>query len=266
MQHKRPMDEHALILCARCGPAMLILYFIGMIIAGQFPVLSPAMSAQELADYYRHNTDTIRLGMIIAFLSTALYLPFTAVISAQMRRMEGSSPILTYAQFAGGMGGLVALLLPMVLLIVAAYRPERPPEITQAIHDTAWILVVIILNSYCVQYFAFARAVINDNNFSADPIFPRWIVYVNYMTGLSFFIDVMLAFYKTGPFAWNGLVGLYIAATCWAIWFFTMSHVLIKAIRKQAHDEREEFALHAATAQPPARPAPRAAFAMDGAN
>jgi hypothetical protein len=257
------MDEHALILCARCGPAMLILYFVGMIIAGQFPVLSPAMSAQELAAYYQHNTDQIRFGMIIAFVATALYLPFTAVISAQMRRMEGSTPILTYAQFAGGMGGLVALLLPMVLLIVAAFRPERPPEITQALHDTAWILVVIILNSYCVQYFAFARAVINDNNFSAEPIFPRWIVYVNYMTGLSFFIDVMLAFYKTGPFAWNGLVGLYVAATCWTIWFFTMSHVLVKAIRRQAQLEREEFGLQAITREQSPVPTGHAALVAE---
>lgn len=240
-QPNRPMDEHAQILCAKCGPAMVCLYFIGMIIAGQFPVLSPAMSAQELATYYQTNTDMIRFGMIIAFVATALYLPFTAAISAQMRRMEGSSPVLTYAQFAGGMGTIVALLLPMVLLIVAAYRPERPPEITQALHDTAWILVVIILNSYCVQYFAIARAVINDNNFNPEPIFPRWIIYVNYMTGLSFVIDVMLAFYKTGPFAWNGLVGLYMAATFWGIWFFSMSYVLIKAIRRQAELERQEF-------------------------
>jgi len=264
MQSNRPMDEHTLILCARCGPAMVIIYFIGMIIAGQFPVLSPSMSAQELADYYRHNTDTIRFGMVISFLATALYLPFTAVISAQMRRMEGSTPILTYAQLAGGMGGLVALLLPMVLLIVAAFRPERPPEITQTLHDTAWILVVIILNSYCVQYFAFARAVINDNNYSAEPIFPRWIIYVNYMTGLSFFIDVMLAFYKNGPFAWNGLVGLYIAATFWGIWFFTMSHLLVKAIRRQALLEREELGLHPVSQQP-SPPAGRPALAAGGA-
>lgn len=71
---------------------------------------------------------------------------------------------------------------------------------------------------------------------------------------------------KSGPFAWNGLVGLYIAATFWAIWFFTMSHVLVKAIRRQAQEEREQFALDTSTQQTTIKPAQRAAFAIEGAN
>jgi hypothetical protein len=230
-----------MIMCARCGPAFVILFFSGLIISGQFPVLSPNMTPGQLAAYYRTDTNLIRSGLLISFVSSALYLPFTAVISTQLRRMEGSTPILAYAQFAGGMGTIVALLFTMSLLIVAAYRPERAPEITQMLHDASWITNVITLNTYCIQYAAIARAVIKDNEYGEEPIFPRWIIYINYLTGLSFIIDVMLAFYRTGPFAWNGLLALYVPATFFGVWFFSMAHVLTKAIRKQAQLEREQY-------------------------
>jgi hypothetical protein len=183
----------------------------------------------------------LRTGVLLSFVATALYLPFTAVISTQLRRMEGSTPILAYTQFAGGMGIIVALLLTMCLLIIAAYRPERAPEITQALHDASWITNVITLNTYCLQYAAIARAVIKDHEYSDDPIFPRWIIYINYLTGLSFVVDVMLAFYRTGPFAWNGLLSMYVPFTCFGAWFLSMHYVLVKAIRKQAQQEREQF-------------------------
>jgi hypothetical protein len=241
MTTPRPLDEATLIMCARCGPAFVIIFFAGLIISGQFPVLSPNMAPEQLAAFYRTDTNIIRSGLLISFVASALYLPFTAVISTQLRRMEGSTPILAYAQFAGGMGTIVALLLTTSLLIIAAYRPERAPEITQALHDASWITNVITLNTYCIQYAAIARAVIKDNDYSDEPIFPRWIIYINYLTGLSFIVDVMLAFYRTGPFAWNGLLALYVPATFFGAWFFCMAHVLTKAIRKQAQLERVQF-------------------------
>lgn len=237
---EKPMDENALIFCAWCGPAFLLIYFGGLVIAKQFPALSPSMSAEQLAHFYQSDTNLIRTGLVIAFLGTAFYLPFSAVISSQIRRMEGSAPVLAYAQLIGGAGGLVNFLIPMMILILAAFRPYRSPEITQTLHDLAWLIMVILLTSNCVQYFAIARAVIKDHEHSAEPIFPRWIIYLNYITGLSFFIDVLLAFYKSGPFAWNGLLCLYVPAVIWTMWLFAMAYVLTKAIRRQAQLERGE--------------------------
>jgi cellulose synthase/poly-beta-1,6-N-acetylglucosamine synthase-like glycosyltransferase len=238
MRPARPLDEAAMMMCVWCGPLFMVLMGSGLMIAHQLPVLSPNMTPEQLALFYRTHTNAIRTGILISFVSTALYLPFTAVISTQIRRMEGSTPILAYAQFAGGMGTIVALLFTMSLLIVAAFRPERAPEITQALHDMSWITNVITLNTYCIQYACIARATIKDNEYSDDPIFPRWIIYINYITGLSFVVDVMLAFYKTGPFAWNGLLALYVPFTCFGAWFICMAYVLTKAVRKQAREER----------------------------
>jgi len=241
MRPKKLMDEAALIFCARCGYVFVVVYFGGLILGGQFPVFSPSLPAEYVANFYQTNTNLHRVGVVIAFLGATFYLPFQAAISSQMHRMEGSAPILTYVQLAGGIAtACINFLIPQLFLITAAFRPGRSPEITQMLHDFAWITMLIILNTNCVQYFAIARAVIRDNETSDEPIFPRWIVYVNYIVALSFFIDVLVAFYKTGPFAWNGLVSLYVPATIWVAWFFAMVHVLVKAIRRQAQLERGE--------------------------
>lgn len=233
-----PIDESVLIFCARCGPLFFLLYFAGQMIAGLVPVLPADLSAEQLANFYRSNTNMIRVGLCIAFVSAAFYLPFTAVIAAQIRRTEGSTPILTYIQLAGGLGtGFLNFLIPMLCLLTASFRPERSPEITQAFHDFAWLTMVIILNTNCVQYFAIGRAISRNHQLSDDPIFPRWIIYVNYVTGFSYFIDILIVFYKTGPFSWDGVVALYVTSVLWIIWIFSMAHVLVKAIRREAELE-----------------------------
>lgn len=243
MKSAKPLDEQALLFCAWCGPIFAVVYFGGLILAGQFPVFSPSLSAEEVANFYQTNTNWHRVGQVLAFLGATFYLPFQAVMSSQIRRMEGSSPINTYVQLSGGIAtACINFIIPQLFLITALFRPERAPEITQMLHDFAWITMLIILNTNCVQYFAIVRAVIKDNELNAEPIFPRWIIYINYLTGLSFFIDVLVAFYRTGPFAWNGLICLYIPATIWVAWIFAMTNVLIKAIRRQAQLERGEMA------------------------
>jgi hypothetical protein len=52
-------------------------------------------------------------------------------------------------------------------------------------------------------------------------------------------------FFKDGPLAWNGLVGIYIPLTAFVIWFVCMSTVIHKNLTKQiaeaANQSPKEF-------------------------
>jgi hypothetical protein len=49
----------------------------------------------------------------------------------------------------------------------------------------------------------------------------------------------MIIFFKTGPFAWTGVIGFWIPAAVFGVWYIVMTVVLLRAIRDEAAaDER----------------------------
>ena len=70
-----------------------------------------------------------------------------------------------------------------------------------------------------------------------QPVFPRWVGYFNFWVGLLFVPGGMITFFKSGPFAWNGIIAFWIPASVFGTWFLVMTPMLLKAIQQQARDE-----------------------------
>ena len=92
------------------------------------------LSAAEIAAWFAHDTVGKRIGLFIAMLGTSLNDCFYAVISAQMRRIEGART-LVYAQLAAAACTVLEIILPLMLWQGVAYRPERDPVVTQALNE-----------------------------------------------------------------------------------------------------------------------------------
>jgi hypothetical protein len=58
-----------------------------------------------------------------------------------MARIEGNMSALAYLQLFGG--ALTVMVVPMsaAFRIVAAFRPERDPTMTQMLHDLGWLTI-----------------------------------------------------------------------------------------------------------------------------
>jgi len=221
------------IVCVWAGILCPLFLFAGLWPAMKFiPPLNPAASAAEIATIFQNNTNGIRLGSIFIMIAGALYAPFTAVIAAQMRRIErGSTPVLTYSQLAAGAASCLLFIIPGLAWTIAAFRPERPPEITQAFNDFAWIFVVMPFVLAEVQNICFGAVIISDKR--TTPLFPRWLGFFNFWIALSFIPGGLTTFFKTGPFAYNGLLAFWIPAGTFGPWFIVICVYLIKAIRRQ---------------------------------
>jgi hypothetical protein len=50
----------------------------------------------------------------------------------------------------------------------------------------------------------------------------------------------LMIFFQSGPFAWNGLFGIWIPFIDWGIWFGVTSYLLIKSVKRQAVPEENE--------------------------
>jgi hypothetical protein len=222
-------------LCVWCGPVLMGVFFVGVIVAHWFPPPSPNDSALQTALFYKEHATGIRFGALLIGLAGALLGPFVAVISAQLRRIEGPSSALAYLQLGMGALGTAFFTIPTFFWMAAAFYPDRDPEITQALHAAGWLPLVAAIFPAIVQNTAIAIATFTDKR--PDPVFPRWVGYLNIWVAFLFLPSGLVLFFKTGPFAWNGIFTFWLAATVFTIWLVTMLVVLLRAIRQQEAEQ-----------------------------
>ncbi len=227
------MRQGTEIACAASGIGFLVFYIVGWwFIAGFVPPHAPVMEAGELADRYRQNTGTIRFGIMLAMIGAGLVLPFAGVIAGKLRRIEPDTHVLAFTQLAAAAVTSVILLLPTVLWTAAAFRPERNPELILLLNDFAWLLLLMTFSPFLVQFTCIGLAVLSDR--SEPPVFPRWVGYFNIWVAVLAVPGGLVTFFKTGPFAWNGLLAFWLPVVAFVIWFVVMFFVLLRAIRTRA--------------------------------
>jgi len=230
------MNTKNQLLCTWGGPAFLTLFAIGWwFIAWFVPPPSPNASAVEIAKFYSDNAVSIKLGMVIAMMSSGFVAPFIAVISTQMMRIEGRFSVLSFTQMLCGVMGVIAFIIPVMIWLMLAFRPERDPQLTQLLNDLAWLMLTVLIAPAFMQNIAIGIAVLTDKN--AKPVFPRWVGYFNIWVSAAFIPAVLVPFFRTGAFAWDGLIGFWVPLVDFGIWTWVMFFLLRKSIKQQALEE-----------------------------
>lgn len=217
--------------CVWSGVAAITTFTLGFVFAGFIPPPSPSRSVEEVVAYYQQHATGIRAGMVLMMISGMFVPPLVAVISQQMRRIPGAHPLLVYAQLSAGTLGAVFFITGALVFIVAAFRPERPADITYMLNDFAWIVTVLPWAPAFIQNVIIGIAILGDTR--ADPLFPRWLAYFNFWVAIGFIPGGLLAFFKTGPFAWNGAFVFWLAGSVFIAWFIVMTTMLFRAIRRK---------------------------------
>jgi hypothetical protein len=193
------------------------------------PPPAPSSTADVTAARYRDRTDQIRLGFLIVFLGQIAFPMFGAAIAAQTRRIRQAPRALSYAQLVALGCANMAMVGPITIFFVAAFRPERAPETTQLLNDIAWLSFMVAFPPFVAWAFAIGMAILCDT--SAEPIYPRWSGYFCVFVGIIQMPAGALVFFKTGPFAWNGLFPFWLPAGVFFGWIVAMSCLTAAASR-----------------------------------
>jgi hypothetical protein len=228
----RGLTEHRVqTWCVWSAPLFVVLLFGGLLVAGWVPPPSPSASPAQTAAMYADHTDLKRLGFVLLFLGGGLNAPLTAAIHHRLRRIPGAEA-LALLQVIGGTLGVLAVSGPAIVFMVAAYRPERDPQITQVLNDLGFIPFIGNLVPFVIQAVAIGVAVL-----AQDPehqVLPRWLGFYNLWTAFLTLPGLLLIFFRTGAFAWNGVLVFWVVATVFGGWFLVTFVVLRGLLREEA--------------------------------
>jgi hypothetical protein len=215
---------------------VIVVCIIGLAVCARFvtppaPLTSPA----GIAAIFQQRTLGIRTGMMVMVLGAALLGPFFAVISVQMRRIEGPRPTLAYAQLMLGACFILEIIFPMMAIQTAAFRPERDGAIQQTLNDMGWLTFFGVASTGFVQLVIIGVAILQDTQ--PIPALPRWVGFFNIWVGFAFFPGTVMIFFKSGPFAWDGIFIFWIPFTAFFLWLLVMPFVLCRAIDQETGAE-----------------------------
>jgi MFS family permease len=215
-----------------CAIAYILMLLLGWgLIAGFVPPIHPNAGAIQVAAQFRHDHTQIIIGMVVIMFSALVFIPFGAVLTHFIKQIEGGAGVLTYSALLGCAGNMILSFYPAMMWLVAAYRPNRNPQLVYLFSDAGWLQFVGGATVLLAMPLTIAAAALLDR--SPTPIFPRWAGYMNLWLVLLILPDQILFLFQHGPFSWNGIFGLWIPVTAFAVWFLTTFHFLRKAVLRE---------------------------------
>ena len=214
--------------------AVLLLVFVSF--PGFLPPLSPDLTADQVAAFFAQHATGIRFSMVVFDVCGIMLVPFFCVIVVQMKRMATPSQVFAYSYLSAVASGATLFAVADLLWLIAAYRPERSPDLVLLLDDMAWIVFTAPVGMLVAQNLCLALAIYLDAR--PTPVFPRWVGHFNIVTAAAMAPAALASVLRTGPLAWNGLVSFWLKLGTFGVFLVVMFFVVRAALHRQAQEER----------------------------
>lgn len=214
------------------GLAYVLFFGLGWLILARFlPPISPAATASEVATLFQERHLSLMLASVIMMVSTLILIPFSAVLLLVIQKIEGRTGMLTLMLGFSLALGLVLNFYTPLSWATAAFRPERSPELILLMSDIGFLQFMGGIPLFILTWavIAYATLVVTPRD---NPVLPRWFGYLNLWTVVLYIPELLIYFFKTGPFAWDGIVGFWIPALLFTAYFLAATYVLLPAVKK----------------------------------
>lgn len=224
-------DPRLLRLAVWSGPFLFIPFFLALFGGHILPPKPPASSATSIAAFYRTHATAIRIATTVLLSSCAFWVTWCVGITVFIRAMERGR-ILSYAMIALTGGTYLLFLAGPAFWAVAAYQPFHvAPDVTLTLHNAGWFWFLWDAEPFSAVCFVIAIAVLRDRNLPG--LLPRWTGYASIWAGFMVTPACLMAFFKHGPFGYNGLLALYVPVGAFGLWMLAMASAMEGAIRRE---------------------------------
>lgn len=197
-----------------------------------FPSQPPTWDAARIADVYRDHLGALRLGMVLVLIGAMFYVPWTAVLAKLISGVEGQVGVLTLCQVIAGTTNVLLTAYPAGWWLTAAFREDRPEDLVLLLNDIAWLQFLGVIAPFYFVVLSLICASFADSD--PGPLIPRWVGWFNVFFMLDLIPLSFIFFFKSGPFAWNGIFGFYLPFVTFWVWFFVMTYTIRRALPRLA--------------------------------
>lgn len=219
-------------------PVLALIWFSAFVVFPGFThPMSPSITAGQVADFYRNpgNLNRIRYSMVVFNWFGVGLIPMLMLIVMQVRRMAHRTPIFSYALLCCAAGGPTLFLIANLFWLVAAFRPDRDPALTQMFNDLAWVTFSGGVPFLVAQSVLLALAIYLDRQ--SEPVFRPWVAHFNLLVAAALTPAAFTGLALDGPMAWNGLLPFWVKNIAIGVWVVVMGVALGRVVYRQRASE-----------------------------
>jgi hypothetical protein len=210
-------------------PLLLIWIAAFVLFPGFIPPVSPRASAAEVVAFYRQDLSRVRYSMILFNWFGVALIPIVMLIAERMRGMSHRTPVLRYCVIGVAGGAPIVFLTSTVFWLLAAFRPDRSPDLTLLTNDLAWITFTCGVPFLVALFLFLALAIAWDDQ--PQPVFPRWVAWFNLAMAVVVAPAGFAGLTTSGVFAWDGFVSFWVKNVAFALWIVVMAWALWPAMQ-----------------------------------
>jgi hypothetical protein len=215
-------------------PVVVIWVAAFFLFPGFVPPMSPTASASQVAAFYSQHLARVRYSMILFNWFCVALIPILMLIVERMRRMAHRTPVLRYCVIGVAGAAPIAFLTSTVFWLIAAFRPDRAPELTLLLNDLAWITFTCAIPFLVSLCLFLALSIVWDQQ--PEPVFPRWVAWFNVAIAIALVPAAFAGLTLTGPFAWNGFVSFWVKNIAIALWIVVMGLAIGRAMNRESDE------------------------------
>ena len=191
-----------------------VFFLVFFVLTRTQPPPNPAWDVTRVAVWFDRHHDGLLIGFAIMFLVTGMAAPSNALIAYSMRRMSVSRAFAYSYLVLYSLSAVPGMLLMCIALTVGAMRPERDPKLIGWLYDFAFLSFVATMGVFLIGSLVWMAAILLDRN----RVFPKWFGYLNLCNALTEVVVSPVCIFKSGVFAWNGLIAWWIDVVVFGIY------------------------------------------------
>jgi hypothetical protein len=211
------------------------------VFAGFWPPPGEDLDAARITAYFVEHDTGITIGMIMMAFGGPFYFAWSAALSKLIGRIEGPMGVLSSIELIGGALTALVTFTPATIWLTAAFRiEERSPDSVHLLYDLGWIFFDTTFICSTLQSFALGAAILRDRR--VTPLFPRWVAWVAFLTGASYFPLLAMPLFETGPFSWAGVLSFWVVFVMFFAMIACVTPTAYRALRRLEQEDLQAAA------------------------